>query len=266
MMGMTYPETVHYGMWDGSSIVICAYALTLILITIKRKEYPHVFMLFVPASVIFLAIMYCPGIYSHLPFTDDNDHRQVFRRVRWMFMLLPVLSFGMTYIWMKTKYRQKAMMAGICAMLLAVSVFYTSNGWEEYGFWDRGDTQNHLYKVPAAVIAMGDIIKRNSGEFLAEDKKNTVSLIVNDDRKGEWEDSFYYLARQLRLYISPIQIRDVIIQKQNYTKPDFELGQYLDENYDYVLCPNDESLVSKYEDDGYKREWQDDKYCFMSHD
>ena len=90
MMGMTNPETVHYGMWDGSSVVICAYALTLILITLKRKEYPRVFMIFVPASVIFLAIIYFPGIYSHLPLTYDDDRRQVFRRFRLLLMLLPV--------------------------------------------------------------------------------------------------------------------------------------------------------------------------------
>ena len=27
MVGMTNPETVHYGMWDDSSIVICEYAM-----------------------------------------------------------------------------------------------------------------------------------------------------------------------------------------------------------------------------------------------
>lgn len=37
-MGMTNPETVHYGMWYGSSIVICAYALIRILIVAKRKD------------------------------------------------------------------------------------------------------------------------------------------------------------------------------------------------------------------------------------
>ena len=31
MMGMINPETVHYGMWDGSSIVISAYMDTLIM-------------------------------------------------------------------------------------------------------------------------------------------------------------------------------------------------------------------------------------------
>ena len=108
MMGMTNPETVHYGMWDGSSIVICAYVLTLILIAMKRKEHPHVFMLFVPASVAFLALFYLPPIYKHLPFSYDEGHRQILRRIRGMLMMLPTLSFGMTYVCTKMNRRQKA--------------------------------------------------------------------------------------------------------------------------------------------------------------
>ena len=269
MMGMTNPETVHYGMWDGSSIVICAYALTLILITIKRKEYPHVFMLFVPASVIFLAIMYCPGIYSHLPLTYNSDRRQIFRRVRWMFMMLPVLSFGATYLFTKMTRRQKAVTAIVCALLLSVSVFYTSDGQAEYGFWDRTETQDHLYKIPKSARAMGDTIIQKSGDYLAKDKNNTVSLLVSDDGKGEWEDSMPYRAWQLKMYIAPVEWSEsgdtVEISEKKYTDPKFNLSTYVKKKYDYVLCPDDERIIVKYEETGYQREWQMDGYCFLSH-
>ena len=264
MMGMTNPETVHYGMWDGSSIVICAYALTLILITIKRKDYPHVFMLFVPASVIFLAIMYCPGIYSHLPRTYDNDSRQVFRRFRWLLMMLPVLSFGMTYIFTKMKQKQRILAGIVCALLFVASVFYTSDGQEEYGFWDRSNAQDHLYKISNTAKAMGDTIMDRDGDYLKEDTSNTITLLVSDDGKGEWEKSMTYTAQQLRMYLSPVHYTTVDLAETDYTKKDFTISKVVKKNYDYVLCPDEERIITLYQNEGYKELWRMNGNCFMS--
>ena len=265
MMGMTNPETVHYGMWDGSSIVICAYVLTLILITLKRKEYPHVFTLLVPASVIFLAILYFPPIYHHLPFTGDSDKRQIFRRFRWILMMLPTLSFAVSYIFTKVGRKQKAMIAVVMAMLMLSSVFYTSDGYEEYGFWDRSNAQDHLYKIPHVVKAMGDTIMEKSGDYLAQNRANTVSLLISDDGEGEWEDSMEYKAWQLKTYISPVKWKDVVISQEMLASDDFDLRQVLGKEYNYVLCRDDELLIKIYEADCYKREWQIEGYCLLSH-
>ena len=264
MMGMTNPETVHYGMWDGSSIVICAYALTLILITMKRKDYPHAFMLFVPASVLFLAVIYCPGIYSHLPMTYNSDKRQVFRRLRWMFMVLPVLSFGMTSVCMKLKQNQKVLMGVVYIFLFATSVFYTSNGQEEYGFWDRSNTQDRLYKISNTAKTMGDTIIDRDGEYLEGDKSNTVTLLISDDGNGEWEKSMRYTAQQLRMYLSPVHYNTVTLEESIYSKIDFKLDQIVKEKYDYVLCPDEERIISLYKDKGYKELWRMNGNCFMA--
>lgn len=263
-MGMTNPTTVHYGMWDGSSIVICAYALTLILVTVKRKEYPHVFMLFVPASVIFLTVLYFPPIYRHLPMTYDSDQRQIFRRVRWVLMMLPVLSFGATYVFTKMKRHQKAVLAIVGALLMLASVFYTSEGQEEYGFWDRTNAQDHLYKIPQTAKAMGDTILKKSGEYLAEDRKNVVHLLISDDRKGEWESSMEYIVKQLQMYVAPVRYEIITITEKDYNNPGFNIKQYITDTYDYVFCPDDERLVSNYIKNGYKVEWQMGDYCFLS--
>lgn len=266
MMGMTNPETVHYGMWDGSSIVICAYVLTLILITVKRKEYPHVFILLVPTAVIILALLYCPGIYGHMPYQDNNDHRQVFRRIRWALMFLPVLSFGLTYLLINMRKIQRALVVATFVLLFIVSVFYTSDGNEEYGFWDRSNAQDHIYKVPYLVINIGDIIMNNSGEYLAEDRYNRVNLLVSDDGKGKWEKSMQYLAYQLRLYVSPIHLFIKQVPETEYTKDSFKLSQIINEPIDYILCPDDAVLIQKYEKDGYIIEWHDGEYCLMCND
>ena len=265
MMGMTNPETVHYGMWDGSSIVICAYALTLILITVKRKEYPHVFMLFVPASVIFLAILYFPPIYNHLPYTYDEGHRQIFRRVRWMLMMLPVLSFGVTYLFSKMKKNQKILITVIMILFFAVSVFYTSDGQEEYGFWDRSSAQDHLYKIPNVSKAMGDTIIDKSGEYLAQNRQNTVTLLVSDDGQGEWEDSMGYKVRQMKMYLSPVRYTEQVISKYEYERQDFKLAEVIEEEYDYVLCPDDDRIAARYAQLGYEELWRMDGLCFMEY-
>lgn len=264
MMGMTNPETVHYGMWDGSSIVICAYALTLILITVKRKEYPHVFMLFVPASVMFLFIMYIPGIYSHLPLTYNNDRRQVFRRFRWLFMMLPVLSFGMSFIFMKMKNKQRILTGIVCGLLLMSSVFYTSDGQEEYGFWDRSNAQNHLYKISHVAKAMGDTISDREGEYLDEDSNHTVTLLVSDDGKGEWERSIVHNAQQLRMYLSPVHYTTVQLTESDCNKKGFDLGTLVDRKYDYILCPDTERVISLYQNAGYEVLWRENGNCFMA--
>lgn len=264
MMGMTNPETVHYGMWDGSSIVTCAYALTLILITVKRKEYPHVFKLFVPASVIFLAIIYCPGIYRHLPLTYNDDRRQVFRRFRWMLMILPVFAFGLTYVLSKMKKGQKLITAAICMLLFVASVFYTSDGQEEYGFWDRTNSQDHLYKISHTAKAMGDTIMERDGDYLKEDNTNTVTLLVSDDGKGEWEHSIVHNAQQLRMYLSPVQYTTIELGEPESTKTGFELNKLLDAEYNYVLCPDEESIISLYEGEGYEELWRLNGNCFMA--
>lgn len=263
MMGMTNPETVHYGMWDGSSIVICAYALTLILITLKRKEFPHVFILFVPVSVIFLAVLYFPGVYSHLPYTYDEGRRQIFRRVRWMLMMLPVLTFGMTYLFSHMKTKQKLITGFLFGLLMLASVFYTSDGQEEYGFWDRTNAQDHLYKIPKVSKAMGDTIINLSGDYLAQDRENTVTLLISDDGENEWEDSMDYKVKQMNMYLAPVEYTNVVITKEAYSKPGFRLDDVVQERYDYVLCPEDEEIASLYKKKGYDVLWSMDGMTFM---
>ena len=254
-------------MWDGSSIVICAYALTLILLISKRKEYPRAFLLFAPASVLFLFIMYFPGIYSHLPRTDNNDHRQVFRRIRWLLMMLPTLSFGMTYIFTHMKRAQKVAATGVCALLMFVSVFFESvSGATESGFWDRSGAQDHLYKLPNTVVAMGDTIMDRDREYLAEDKRNMVSLLVSDDGSGAWDKSITHDAYLLRTYISPVQWTSVSVPMKDYIRSGYDIRRAVKDSYDYVLCSDDDRLVKLYEGLGYKELWRMDGKCFMTGD
>ena len=71
------------------------------------------------------------------------------------------------------------------------------------------------------------------------------------------------------MYIAPVEWSEsgdtVEISEKKYTDPKFNLSTYVKKKYDYVLCPDDERIIVKYEETGYQREWQMDGYCFLSH-
>ena len=159
---------------------------------------------------------------------------------------------------------QKIIAAAVCALLMFASVFYTSDGQSEFGFWDRGKTQNHLYKLPNRVVAMGDTIMERDGDYFAKDKRNIVSLLVSDDGSGAWDKSIVHDAYQLRMYISPVKWTSVSVPLKGYIKEGYNLKGAIKEDYDYVLCSDDDRLVKLYEGLGYEELWQMDGRCFLA--
>lgn len=267
-LGMTEPQTLHYGLWDGSSTVLCAYVIVVILIITKRKEFPNAFLLFVPMSAMLMFICYFPPtsrlIYEHFPNSEFTRY-QVIRRFRWIILLLPMLAFGLTQATIKLKTIQKAMFAMICVSMVFISIYgsdWSASGLKT-GYWNRGDDLDHLYKIPKISLAMGETITRENADLFSEDKHNYVRILVNiagaNDSSEEKRDGWYY-AECLREYLSP-----VLLTASTYTINNYWNILYYSDNSDpnYGLCPDDPKYIRDFEKAGYAIEWELDGYCFL---
>ena len=261
---MTEPKTLHYGLWDGSSTVLCAYALVLIFLCVKRKEYPHIFMLVIPSSVALLAIscfsLLTPVIIEHMP-VGNQGRIQVLRRLRWILMVLPMLAFGLTYITRMTDRLKRTILAIICLFLLFVSVYgsdWSSSGLKT-GYWNTGNDFDHLYKISNVSLAMGDTITEENKDFFEADRHNTVEILVGNDKTGgkygDRRDGTYFVLG-LRQYLSPVQYREI-----DLTDKDYPAG--IRETDDYVLCPDKQDYVDTFKKAGYEEKWTLDGYCFL---
>ncbi len=263
-LGMTEPKTLHYGLWDGSSTILCAYILVFILLCIKRKEYPHIFMLLIPSSAILLALYYCPLLNSmltaHMP-VGNQGRIQVLRRLRWIMLVLPMLAFGLTYLTLKADRLKKAVIAVICVFMVFLSVYgsdWSASGMKT-GYWNRGNDFDHLYKISNISLAMGDTIMEENRDFFEADRKNTVKILVGNDKTGgkygDRRDGTYFVLG-LRQYLSPVQYRELDLTDGDYYRD-------IDRNDDYVLCPDRQDYIDSFISSGYEEEWTMDGYCFL---
>lgn len=264
-LGMTEPKTLHYGLWDGSSTIICAYALLFILIFVKRKEYPDVFMLFIPSSAILLTLCYFPivssALITYMP-VGSLTRIQVIRRFRWIIMLLPLLAFGMTYLIRISCRLQRYLISVITIFLLIVSVYgndISASGLKT-GYWNMKNDMDHLYKISNISLSMGDTIMKEQADFFSKDKNNYVSILVGvddsgglsgDNRDGE------YFTLSLRQYLSPIHYSTISLSDNDY-------AGYISSNEDYALIPDQEDYLHSFMNAGYVPEWHKDGYCFMN--
>ena len=263
-LGMTEPKTMHYGLWDGSSTILCAYALVFILICFKRKEYPHVFMLMIPTSAMLLVLFYFPVIGSflveHIPI-GESGRIQVLRRFRWILMTLPALAFGLTYITEQTGRLKKVFLTVISLIIIAISVYgsdWSSSGMKT-GYWNTGNDFDHLYKLSNVTLAMGDTIMGEQKVFFEKDRYNFVSILVGTDKTGgkygDRRDETYYVLG-LRQYLSPIQYNVLDLTEKDYPTQ-------IKGTDDYVLCPDKQDYINTFSEAGYEEEWRLDGYCFM---
>ena len=263
-LGMTEPKTMHYGLWDGSSTILCAYMLAFILICVKRKEYPRVFMLMIPASAMLLALFYFPVIGSilvnHIP-VGESGRIQVLRRFRWILMVFPMLAFGLTYVTQRADRLKKVMISVISILLVIISVYgsdWSSSGMKT-GYWNMRNDFDHLYKLSNVTLAMGDTIMAEKRDFFEEDRRNFVNILIGNDKSGgkygDRRDGTYFVLG-LRQYLSPVQYKVL-----DLTDKDFP--NHISGTDDYVLCPENQEFIDAFIEAGYMEEWCLDGYCFM---
>lgn len=262
--GMTDPQTIHYGLWDGSSTILCAFILVVLLIYHKRKSLPPAVFAIAPVFSILILILYLPHMSTFLarimPGTQ-NEKFQVLRRFRWIILPLPALAFGLTHVTSGFSRIQRILVSIIAGLFLFTSIYGTdwSASGLKTGFWDRTDTMNRLYKISNISIAMGDTIMENSAEYLAADKHNYVKILAGRDGSGgihaDNRDALYY-AICAREYISPVQYLEIDMTEPEYQK---NITGY----EEYVLIPDQTEAKELFCTSGYSVAWCMDGYCFL---
>jgi hypothetical protein len=97
---------MHRTMWGGSSTFICLYVLSVIVLIRYRKEYPRLFRVMIPVMIMVLLLAYFPLFYrierEFMPRTNtEKGKNDVYARIRWILLMVPVMSFAGTMVWEK---------------------------------------------------------------------------------------------------------------------------------------------------------------------
>ena len=112
-------ETMHNTIWAGNPTYLCGYLLSMILIIIKRKEYPQLFDVFISVCVGGILIVYNPWFYSFFSSNlSDGDSDAVYGRLGGVFLFVPAIICAIILISSSVTQMQFHYSAVVCIVLV----------------------------------------------------------------------------------------------------------------------------------------------------
>ena len=245
---MNYYGTLHECIWGASPVLLCSYILSLIIIIHNRKTDNKAFRLFVPLTMLGALVIYFPG-FDKLALHYMSNYAVV-RRLRWILLIVPILSVGLTLL-MEHCDKKRKLLVGVVIVALMMMLFPQP----QIKTWTK--ELNHYYKIPEECIEIGNYIYEQNEQVFEADKLAYVTVVIQDEEPtdGSAEDGNRRIGWGIRQYISPTALSFVEISPEEKVSSEYV-------NCDYAISTKTQSIRNAFGDAGYQLVKEYDTFCF----
>lgn len=241
-------DTFHISLWGRSVLLFCGYLLSTWIIYKNKRKDLKAFQMVLPLVWIGLLLLYFPGFEETVkPYIGDSY--KVFRRFRWILLLVPVMSIAMAQVLSEIDEKRQRIVLVIC--LIAMMVLWQPS-------WIMTTRVDHYYKIPKECVEIADYIESQYAEEFEKDRFQYVTICVQDDDEtaGSGEDGNRRIGWGVRQYLSPVVIEFATIRPEN---ADSISGLT---EAEYIICSKTEEIRLGFEAEGYVLVHDYDGFCF----